>query len=121
MSQTRRGETERARYWQSLVHEQEQSGLTQAAFCRQRQINPGTFAWWRRRLRSGAGAEPSRSVRSGRGTSRTDPVRFMEVEVVGSASKRYEIVLPGGRVLCVPGDFDPAHVARLIEAVESTC
>jgi hypothetical protein len=45
----------------------------------------------------------------------------MEVEVVGSASKRYEIVLPGGRVLRVPGDFDPAHVARLIEAVESTC
>jgi hypothetical protein len=45
----------------------------------------------------------------------------MEVEVVGAASKRYEIVLSGGRVLRVPADFDPAHVARLIAAVESAC
>jgi hypothetical protein len=45
----------------------------------------------------------------------------MEVEVVGSGPKRYEIVLPGGRVLRVPADFDPAHVARLIVAIESAC
>jgi transposase-like protein len=46
--------TERARYWQELVHEQQRSGLSRAAFCRQRRINPGTFAWWRRKLRDEA-------------------------------------------------------------------
>ena len=113
--------TDRARHWQALVREQERSGLTQAAFCRQRKINPGTLAWWRRKLGATAGAEAGRSTRPRRSSSRTDPVRFMEVEVVGSASKRYEIVLSGGRVLRVPADFDPAHVARLIAAVESAC
>ena len=115
--------TERAKHWQSLVRAQERSGLTQAAFCRRRRVNPGTFAWWRRGLRVESGAEPaSVARRSSRGvTSRTDPLRFMEVEVVGPGPERYEIVLPGGRVLRVPADFDPANVARLIRAVESAC
>jgi hypothetical protein len=45
----------------------------------------------------------------------------MEVEVVGSRPKRYEIELTNGRVLRVPADFDPEHVTRLIRAVESAC
>jgi hypothetical protein len=30
-------------------------------------------------------------------------------------------MLPGGREVRVPGDFDPAQVTRLIQAVESAC
>lgn len=113
--------TDRARHWQSLVREQERSGLTQAGFCRQRQINPGTFAWWRRKLRAAAMAEPASGNRPGPRSSKKDPLRFMEVEVVGSGRKRYEIELSGGRILRVPTDFDPERVTRLIQAVESAC
>lgn len=114
--------TERAKHWQALLREQERSGLTQAAFCRERKVSSGTFAWWKRRLRAEVGAESAGSgARARRGTSRTDPFRFMEVAVVGTAAQRYEIVLPDGRVVRVPGDFDPAQVTRLIQAVESAC
>lgn len=121
--------TDRARYWRALVREQAGSGLTQAVFCRQRQVNAGTFAWWKRRLRADAvaGAADSaeagrtRSVRSRRRTARPKPLRFMEVEWVGTEPKRYEIVLSGGRVLRVPTEFDSECVMRLIQAVESAC
>jgi hypothetical protein len=113
--------TERAKYWQELVHEQQRSGLSQAAFCRQRRINAGTFAWWRRKLRDEAAPIGTRHSGSGRRTSRPEPVRFAEFELVGSGARRYEILLPGGRILRVPTDFDPDQVARLIRAVESAC
>jgi len=113
--------TDRARHWQALVQEQERSGLTQAAFCRQRQINPGTFSWWRRKFRTDTGSESARSTHSQRGRSSPDPLRFMEVEVVGTRSKHYEIVLPSGWVLRVPTDFDFENVTRLIQAVASAC
>ena len=113
--------TDRARHWQALVREQAGSGLTQAAFCREREINPGTFAWWRRKLRAGPASESASGPRSDRSRSRPDPVRFMEVEVVGAPSKRYEIALPNGWVLRVPADFDSEHVTRLVRAVASAC
>lgn len=131
--------TERAKHWRALMREQKRSGLTQAEFCRQRQINPGTFAWWRRKLRVDSGAEPASVAvvhaattprvrnagkprrRPGRTASRTVPLGFMEVGVVAAGPHRYEIDLPGGRVVRVPADFDPEHVTRLILAVEAAC
>ena len=115
--------TERAKHWQSLIRAQERSGLTQAAFCRQRRINPGTFAWWRRKLHVDSGAElASIARRRSRGVpSGTAPLRFREVGVVAAEPRLYEIALRGGRLVRVPCDFDPAQVTRLIQAVESAC
>jgi hypothetical protein len=42
--------TERARYWAAQLAAWEQSGLTQAEFCRRRRIKAGSFAWWKRQL-----------------------------------------------------------------------
>jgi len=36
--------------WRSLVEEGRQSGLSQAAFCRQRGLPPGTFSCWKHKL-----------------------------------------------------------------------
>lgn len=46
--------TERARYWSDLVLAWEQSGLSQAEFCRRRGVNGGTFVWWKRQLEKAA-------------------------------------------------------------------
>jgi len=51
MSQIGRGGTEKARHWQEVLRAQEASGLSQAAFCRERGIKAGTLAWWKRQLR----------------------------------------------------------------------
>ena len=42
---------DRATYWQKLVQEQAQSGVNAAAFCKDRQINPQRFYFWRRRFK----------------------------------------------------------------------
>ena len=48
--------------WQALVGEQQHSGLTQRAFCRQRGLALSTFRYWKRQLASaeaGGGARVS--------------------------------------------------------------
>lgn len=112
--------TERAKHWQGLLREQARSGLTQAAFCRQRQLNPGTFAWWKRRLADGAdGGETHGSPGRRRRGSKTE--RFVEVRLPSAATPVCEIVLARGRTIRLFGSMDPASVARLITAVESAC
>ncbi len=51
--------------WQELIDEQAASGLSQKAFCAQRDIPLATFGYWKRKLRSvspslpaGSGADP---------------------------------------------------------------
>ena len=43
---------DRATYWQKLVQEQAESGINAAAFCKDHQINPQRFYFWRRRFKS---------------------------------------------------------------------
>jgi hypothetical protein len=120
MSQIRRGETDRAKYWRSIVEQWEWSGLSRAEFCRQRGINCGTFAWWKRRLRQVSGELPAR-----RGRPRKGAERFVEVRLASAGSAAtfsaaaYEVVLAGGRLIRVPSQFDGQTLSRLISAVES--
>lgn len=37
--------------WQNHIENQEQSGLTQAEYCRQHNLHPVSFSQWKRRLR----------------------------------------------------------------------
>ena len=107
--------TERASYWSSLVKAWGESGLSQAAFCRERGVPVGTFAWWKRQLRraQGDGAKSRRqSARSAK--------RFVEVRLAGTSSMpAYEVVLARGRSIRVSSGFDPQTLSRLITAVES--
>jgi hypothetical protein len=84
------GLTERGRYWQALLAEQAASGLRQMAFCRQRGIRPGTFCWWKSRLRHRRDrrqAGPSGPARAGANRPRpvfremTAPVRLADALV----------------------------------------
>ena len=38
--------------WDTILIEQADSGLTKKAFCEQRGLNPATFYYWQRRLRT---------------------------------------------------------------------
>ena len=40
--------------WDRILIEQADSGLTKKAFCEQRGLNPATFYYWQRRLRTRA-------------------------------------------------------------------
>ncbi len=71
--------TKRARYWSELVQAWRQSGLSQAEFCRRRNIKSMTFAWWKRQLQKQAGDAPNRRGR---------PRQFVEVRLTSASSPR---------------------------------
>lgn len=107
--------TERARRWSDLVEAWGQSGLSQAEFCRQRGVNGGTFAWWKRQLSKTSGDQPWRRERPAKAAG-----QFVEVRLANSSLlSAYEVVLPRGRSIRVPARFDPQILSRLITAVES--
>lgn len=107
--------SDRARYWAGLVAAWERSGLSQAAFCRRRGVNGGTFAWWKGRLRDGA-----RDERAAERGPRKVSERFVEVQLPGlTAMPAYEIVLAHGRSIRIGVPFDPEVLSRLIAVVES--
>jgi len=107
--------TERARYWSALVKACEESGLSQAAFCRERGVQAGTFAWWKRQLRRAQGDGAARRGRRAKGRE-----RFVEVRLAETCSMpAYEVFLARGRSIRVSGQFDLQTLSRLIAAVES--
>jgi len=42
---------EKQRRWAKIIEQRAVSGQTIVAFCRERQIHPSQFHWWRRRLK----------------------------------------------------------------------
>jgi hypothetical protein len=114
-----------------LVTAWEQSGLTQAEFCRRQGVKAESFAWWKRKL-VGTKARIPKSARGHvRDNERTERATFVEVGLSGRRSAPgfegalpapgYEVVLPGGALIRVPIDFDPDQVSRLVRVVTSSC
>jgi len=128
--------TDRAKYWERMLTAWESSGLTQAAFCRQRELKAVTFAWWKRQLRGPS----NRGGRGRRGQSRrststgSNEVSLVEVALPEAASQGtcglsatgivgagYEVALPCGTSIRLPVDFDVDRASRLISAVARSC
>lgn len=107
-----KGPSDRADYWRELNQAWDASDQTAVAFCRQRHVNPGTFAWWRREL----------ARRDGVTSGRVSKASFVEVKV-GSSSRSwgYELGLANGRRIIVPGDFEETSLRRLLSVAEETC
>ena len=121
MSQIRRGETERGKYWRGILAEWSRSGLSQAEYCRRRDIPVGNFRWWKRQLsaETSSGGVPARGPRKHPRDSRNS---FVEIRMTDPSPRMgYEVVLSGGRILRLPQTFDPETLTRLIRAVEAAC
>jgi transposase-like protein len=95
--------------WRQIIDGQRHSGLTVAAYCRDRGIKDSAFYAWKRRLRS-----PAKSNRS------SAPV-FVEVKPTKtSAVGAIEICLRGERRLLVKRGFDPELLVDLVRTLEAT-
>lgn len=94
------------RKWQRLIGEQERSGQTVTAFCRERGLcRPYFFVWKKRLDKSAVG-------------------KFLEVQVAESRPRvpddsSIEIRLQNGRSLVVGRGFDAEHVRALLMVVET--
>ncbi len=94
--------------WRQIIDGQRFSGLTVAAYCRDRGIKDSAFYAWKRRLRS-----PRKRNRS------SAPV-FVEVKSAKtSASEAIEICLRGERRLLVRRGFDRDLLVEVVRALES--
>lgn len=126
--------SERARYWRRVITAWEESGLSQAEFCRCQGISAAAFGWWKRRL--GVVARPSGRqavgqagqpknrrraafVEVGWSQPTTDVNSTTAVGLFSSALYGYEIALRNGRLIRLGRDFDAQLVAQLVAAVES--
>ena len=94
--------------WRDLVGEQEQSGLSVAAFCRDRELAQSQLTYWKRRVREAAKAP------------------FVEVQLAeprvqawALGSTTIEVRLKNGRSLMVAASFDARHLRALLAVVES--
>ncbi len=94
--------------WRDLVAEQEQSGLSVAAFCRDRELAQSQLTYWKRRVREAAKAP------------------FVEVQLAeprvqawALGSTAIEVRLKNGRSLMVAASFDARHLRALLAVVES--
>jgi hypothetical protein len=98
-----------AEQWHQIIEGQRSSGLTVAAYCRDRGVTEGSFYTWKRRLRS-----PAKSNRS-------SAPEFVEVKPPSaSAVGAIEICLHGERRLLVRGGFDPDLLMDLVRTLEGT-
>ncbi len=94
--------------WRQIIDEQRRSGLTVAAYCRDRGIKDSAFYAWKRRLRSPA--KPSGLPKPA----------FVEVTapITGTAGT-IEIRLRGERHLLARRGFDRELLIELVRTLES--
>jgi hypothetical protein len=103
------GVSTRESYWRSQMASCESSGLTIAAYCRQRGVSPVRYRWWKgelkRRDRSRAVIAPFAEVRGA-------VVQFLETSSL-------EVALPGERRIVVRPGFDAGTLAEVVRVLES--
>jgi hypothetical protein len=93
-----------------LLAEQRASGLTMAAFARERGLT--TWKLYSAARRKG-GLKPKRKAEKGAASA------FAPVAVLGSPSADIELDLGPRGVLRIPAGFDPAALRRLLEVLRS--
>jgi hypothetical protein len=134
MTQEERSKAAR-RKWQKLIGEQERSGQSVAAFCRERGFCAPHFFAWKKRLGEGAKGEAGRVEPKPQGVGRgRSGAEFVEVKLASATPAlrpvpygtvlrpgvdgRVEVVLRNGRSLRVGPGFDAELVGALVAVVE---
>jgi hypothetical protein len=100
--------------WSERVKKLGESGLTLGEFAKREKVNAGTLSFWKWKL---ARREGGRA----RG-SRVEPLKFVELTAATPSAAApvpsFEVVLRSGRTVRVPGGFDAAALARLVNVLE---
>jgi hypothetical protein len=105
--------------WNALLNDFRRSGLTQAEFCRRRQISLHSF---RKHLYQPVPSNPTSS--DGRSSASADhhflPVTILPDPILSipASQPHLELILSNGRRIAVAPGFDPQTLRRLIAFVE---
>ena len=100
--------------WRALIAEQQASGQSVAAFCRERGLRDGPFYEWKKRLQQ-TEASPFVAVEI---AAAETPAMSLPLPVAPVSSVPLEIRLRHGRSLLVGPNFEAAHLLRLLQVLE---
>jgi len=119
-----RARTERGRFWERHLRAWQQSGLSQAQYCRRHHLSAPAFGWWKGRL-SLARTPDKRTAKECRTAGRKSS--FVELTLcereapAPAGAVVYEIVLSRQRCLRLGSRFEPERVRQLLELLEGAC
>ena len=105
--------------WRPVLEEWRRSGLDAADFCRDRRLAVSALQHWKKEIQT---RDQRRSAQraakeASRQSMRLLPVRIVESQPAAPPAA-LEIVLRGGRLVRLLGDFDPAMLRKLVLALE---
>lgn len=95
-------------YWKKLVEEQQDSGLSQKEFCKQRDLVLSQFVYYRCQLKAVSSSEESGFK----------PVKVSTKECSASSGD-IKLMLPNGFQCIFPCLIEPQQIKRLIEVLLS--
>lgn len=96
--------------WKKLVDEQEKSGLSQSAFCKQHNLVLSKFGYHR-------GLIKSKNKVPTQNKNLFSTVQIKKNENI--QTEEVKIVLPNGFQCFIPSQMDASHIKRLVEALLS--
>ena len=111
---------QREEHWRRVLARQQQSGITQADFCRREGIQQASLSWWVRELKERD--QSHRPVRKARPKKSARRSAFVPVHVIQATSRPsaspLEVVTRGGHIVRLQPDFDSTALRRLVAALE---
>ena len=100
---------EKRRRWEGILAEQEGSGLSIAAFCRERGLNVHTFHYWKKRLRPKAS------------DAATPNTSFQELELAAASPSSHHLeIIVGDVTVRVPPAFAEEDLRRVLSILAAT-
>ena len=117
-----RGNGERRKYWEGLVREHPESGLSVREFCRQRGVKESSFYWWRGTLlgskTSGTGKRNASQAKRPAPAVASGSPGFVEVLNGTSVSGvRVRLTAGGTPEICLDRGFDETTFRRALAVV----
>jgi hypothetical protein len=92
---------DRREYWRALIEKQAESGVSAAAFCKEQNVNPQRFYYWRKHLNCDL--------------PRTGFIRLVPTSKTTCSGVR--ILLDHGMRVEVDRDFDPLTLREILDAL----
>lgn len=108
-----RADPEKAKTWEQTVAEQEASGLSAAAFCRERSVALARFYQWRLRLRGTSAGSATAGAESAAGF-----VEMLAGSGPGTRSSGVALRLGQGLTVAVEPGFDGETLRRVVSALQ---
>ena len=108
-----KGDREKARYWQRIIREAAQSGMSIREFCRRHRLKESQFYWWQHKLKAGRQERMRRQ-----GGNRAEASFALVSNEPEGTDAGIELVLGDGRWLRIRKGVDEETLRAVLAAVE---